>query len=90
MRKDVKVISAQPPNTDYSTPGDERNTIGGSLVAQYLLAMLTQRTGREGLADPFNGFSFMGPEDGRMGDYVFNQEGKRIGIITANDHTHTP
>lgn len=56
------------------TPGDERNTIGGSLVAQYLLAMLTQRAGREGLADPFNGFSFMGPEDGRMGDYVFNQE----------------
>ena len=47
-------------------------------MAQYLLAMLTQRAGREGLADPFNGFSFMGPEDGRMGDYVFNQEGKRI------------
>jgi hypothetical protein len=46
-------------------------------MAQYLLAMLTQRVGREGLADPFNGFSF-GPEDGRMGDYVFNQEGKRI------------
>jgi hypothetical protein len=76
VRKDVKVISAQPPNTGYRAPGDERHPIEGSLVAQYLLAMLTQRAGREGLADPFNGFSFMGPEDGRMGDYVFNQEGK--------------
>ena len=47
-------------------------------MAQYLLAMLSQRAGREGLADPFNGFGLMGPEDGRMGDYVFNQEGKRI------------
>lgn len=55
-------------------PGEDRYPIGGSLMAQYLLAMLTQRVGREGLADPFNGFSFLGPEDGRMGDYVFNQE----------------
>jgi hypothetical protein len=48
-------------------------------MTQYLLAMLTQRAGREGLADPFSGFSFLGgPEDGRMGDYVFNQEGMRI------------
>ncbi|KAI0001563.1 hypothetical protein BJV77DRAFT_968646 [Russula vinacea] len=57
------------------TPGEERNPSGGSLMTQYLLAMLTQRAGREGLADPFSGFSFLGgPEDGRMGDYVFNQE----------------
>jgi len=57
------------------TPGEERNPNGGSMMAQYLLAMLTQRAGREGLADPFSGFSFLGgPEDGRMGDYVFNQE----------------
>jgi len=57
------------------TPGDERPPMGGSVMAQYLLAMLAQRNGREGLADPFNGFSFLGgPEDGRMGDYVFNQE----------------
>ena len=49
------------------------------MMAQYLLAMLTQRAGREGLADPFSGFSFLGgPEDGRMGDYVFNQEGMCI------------
>ncbi|KAI9462932.1 hypothetical protein F5148DRAFT_982612 [Russula earlei] len=64
-----------PPNTGSRTPGEERPPVGGSLMAQYLLAMLTQRAGREGLADPFHGFSFMGsPEDGRMGDYVFNQE----------------
>jgi len=57
------------------TPGEERTPSGGSMMAQYLLAMLTQRAGREGLADPFSGFSFLGgPEDGRMGDYVFNQE----------------
>jgi len=57
-------------------PGEERHTNNGdSLMAQYLLAMLSQRAGREGLADPFSGFSFLGrPEDGRMGDYVFNQE----------------
>ncbi len=60
-------------------PGEERHPNGGSLMAQYLLAMLTQRAGREGLADPFSGFSFVGgPEDGRMGDYVFNQEGMWI------------
>jgi hypothetical protein len=53
-------------------------------MAQYLLAMLTQRAGREGLADPFSGFSFLGgPEDGRMGDYVFNQEGMWIWVIIA-------
>lgn len=57
------------------TPGEERYPIGGPMMAQYLLAMLTQRSGRDGLADPFSGFSFLGgPEDGRMGDYVFNQE----------------
>ena len=46
-------------------------------MAQYLLAMLTQRAGREGLADPFSGLSLGGPEDGRWGDYVFNQEGRQ-------------
>ena len=72
-------LSAQLPNTSYRTPGEERHPSGGSLMTQYLLAMLTQRAGREGLADPFSGFSFLGgPEDGRMGDYVFNQEGMGI------------
>jgi hypothetical protein len=75
----MSLLSAQPPNTRYSMPGEERHPNGpngGSVMAQYLLAMLSQRAGREGLADPFSGFSFLGgPEDGRMGDYVFNQEG---------------
>jgi hypothetical protein len=72
----MSMLSAQPPDIRYRTPGEERNPIGSPLMAQYLLAMLTQRAGREGLADPFSGFSFLGgPEDGRMGDYVFNQEG---------------
>lgn len=71
------LIGGPPPlgGTRRGTPGDDRHPIGGSLMTQYLLAMLTQRAGREGLADPFSGFSFLGgPEDGRMGDYVFNQE----------------
>jgi hypothetical protein len=72
----MSMLSPQPPNTRYRMPIDERHPNGGSLMAQYLLAMLSQRAGREGLADPFSGFSFLGgPEDGRMGDYVFNQEG---------------
>jgi E3 ubiquitin-protein ligase RNF115/126 len=56
-------------------PGDERR-IGGSLMAQYLLAMLSQRAGREG---PGGGFNLSGgPDDGRWGDYVFNQEGRQF------------
>ncbi|KAF8481895.1 hypothetical protein DFH94DRAFT_733674 [Russula ochroleuca] len=63
------------PGNRRGTPGEERQPSGSSMMTQYLLAMLTQRAGREGLADPFSGFSFLGgPEDGRMGDYVFNQE----------------
>jgi len=57
------------------TPGDERHPIGGSRMAQYMLAMLAQRTGRDGPGGPLSGFNVLGmPEDGRMGDYVFNQE----------------
>jgi hypothetical protein len=86
VRKDVEVIHARPSNTGYSTAGEEQHPIGGPLMAQYLLAMFSQRAGREGLADPFNGFSFLGgAEDGRMGDYVFNQEGRRTRILTADD-----
>jgi E3 ubiquitin-protein ligase RNF115/126 len=59
-------------------PGDERRVIGGSLMAQYLLAMLSQRTGREGPGGPGGGFNLSGgPDDGRWGDYVFNQEGRQ-------------
>lgn len=47
-------------------------------MAQYLLAMLTERAGREGHADPFGSLGLGGPADGRWGDYVFNQEGRRL------------
>jgi E3 ubiquitin-protein ligase RNF115/126 len=58
-------------------PGDERRVIGGSLMAQYLLAMLSQRAGREGPGGLGGGFNLSGgPDDGRWGDYVFNQEGR--------------
>lgn len=72
----MKLTSAQSLDIDYRAPSDGGHPIGGSLMAQYLLAMLTQRAGREGHADPFSDFGLLGgPEDGRMGDYVFNQEG---------------
>ena len=54
-----------------SRPGQDpdRDPINGQLMFQYLLAML----GRGGAAgSPFGG----GIQPGRMGDYVFNQEGK--------------
>jgi len=71
------VVAGAPPSSvnRRGAPNDGRHPIGGSLMAQYLLAMLTQRAGREGLADPFSELALLGgPENGRMGDYVFNQE----------------
>jgi len=72
------IVVAGPPTSGINrrgAPGEGRHPIGGSLMAQYLLAMLTQRAGREGLADPFSELGLLGgPEDGRLGDYVFNQE----------------
>ncbi|KAH9178668.1 hypothetical protein EDB89DRAFT_1927811 [Lactarius sanguifluus] len=72
------ILVAGPPTSGMNrrgAPGEGRHPIGGSLMAQYLLAMLTQRAGREGHADPFGGLGLLGgPEDGRWGDYVFNQE----------------
>lgn len=45
--------------------GADRQNISGALMAQYLMALL-------GHQDP----TMLGmPENGRMGDYVFNQEG---------------
>ncbi|KAI0094448.1 hypothetical protein BDY19DRAFT_988293 [Irpex rosettiformis] len=52
----------------------EGNTINGSLMFQYLLAML-QQPGRRGQFDnTLGGLVPPGAENGRMGDYVFNQE----------------
>lgn len=46
-------------------PGGDRQNISGALMTQYLMALL-------GYQDP----AMLGmPENGRMGDYVFNQEG---------------
>lgn len=72
-------MSAQPSllNIGHRSQDDERHQIGGPLMAQYLLAMLAQRAGREGPGGSHGGFNVLGgPEGGRMGDYVFNQEGR--------------
>jgi len=57
------------------TPGaNNRDTITGPLMFQYLLALLSQSGARDNpLAGMFPGMPG-GPENGRMGDYVFNQE----------------
>ena len=52
-------------------------------MAQYLLAMLANRPGQRNpgsVNDLFGGLfgTPEGAENGRWGDYVFNQEGKRI------------
>ena len=49
--------------------------INGPLMFQYLLAMLQQPGRRGPMADILEGFMPPGAESGRMGDYVFNQEG---------------
>ena len=49
-------------------PGQGRPTIPGALLAQYLMSMLGNH----------DHAMFGMPENGRMGDYVFNQEGAII------------
>ena len=46
----------------------ERPSIAGALMAQYLTAVLGNHD--------HGGMLFGMPENGRMGDYVFNQEGE--------------
>lgn len=48
--------------------------INGMLMAQYLMAMLGNRGGAGGPGMPLHDLLGGGPESGRMGDYVFNQE----------------
>lgn len=53
---------------------EDSPTITGPIMAQYLMALLGQR-------DPSNemfGRGLGDLSDGRMGDYVFNQEGKSL------------
>jgi len=47
-------------------PGQGRPAIPGALLTQYLMSMLGNH----------DHATFGMPENGRMGDYVFNQEGK--------------
>ncbi|KAI0059466.1 hypothetical protein BV25DRAFT_1840317 [Artomyces pyxidatus] len=57
--------------------GDNANPqIAGPLMAQYLISLLSQRRPANVRDNPFAAFDFMGggPEEGRWGDYVFNQE----------------
>ncbi|KAI0033982.1 hypothetical protein K488DRAFT_46467 [Vararia minispora EC-137] len=63
------------PNTLGGQPRTNRpeGNIAGTLMAQYLLSMLNQRAGGNH-EDPFGSMFGIGPEDGRWGDYVFNQE----------------
>ncbi|KAF9567762.1 hypothetical protein CPC08DRAFT_518402 [Agrocybe pediades] len=65
------------------TNGRERPDISGALMAQYLMALLGQRD---------VGMFGLGPENGRMGDYVFNQEAldQIITQIMENSNAHRP
>jgi len=70
--------------------GQNRDTITGSLMFQYLLALLSQNGGRD---NPFGGMfpgMPLGAENGRMGDYVFNQEAldQIITQIMENSSAH--
>ncbi|CAA7264828.1 unnamed protein product [Cyclocybe aegerita] len=70
---------------EYPPPGpggQDRATINGSLMAQYLMALLGHR-------DP----AFFGmPENGRMGDYVFSQDAldQIITQIMEGNNAHRP
>ncbi|KAI0046629.1 hypothetical protein FA95DRAFT_1542337 [Auriscalpium vulgare] len=76
--------------------GGDSPAIAGPLMAQYLLSMLSQRSQRDGREDPFGGFNMFGrtggPEDGRWGDYVFNQEAldQIITQMMENSNSHGP
>ncbi|KJA28402.1 hypothetical protein HYPSUDRAFT_33773 [Hypholoma sublateritium FD-334 SS-4] len=77
-----------PPLTPFGIPlrgddlGGDRPNISGALMTQYLMALL-------GYQDP----ATLGmPENGRMGDYVFNQEAldEIISQIMENSSAHRP
>ncbi|KAF8167358.1 hypothetical protein B0H34DRAFT_739978 [Crassisporium funariophilum] len=72
-------VRAPPNNNDT-----ERTAIQGPLMAQYLMAILGQRE--------LPATMFGVPENGRMGDYVFNQEAldQIISQIMENSNAHRP
>jgi len=83
----VPTMSAflRPPTSRSPIPGDDRPTIQGHLMAQYLMNLLNQ--------DEFPpGFAGGHPESGRMGDYVFNQEAldQVITQIMEQSNAHRP
>ncbi|KAF9469815.1 hypothetical protein BDZ94DRAFT_1243324 [Collybia nuda] len=63
-------------------------TITGPIMAQYLMALL----GHRGPMDPLFGTGMGGIEEGRMGDYVFNQEALDhiITQLMENSNSHRP
>lgn len=73
-----------------SGPRQDRDTINGPLMFQYLLAMLQQPGRRAPMGDMFEGMMPPGAESGRMGDYVFNQEAldQIITQIMENSSAH--
>ncbi|RDB29358.1 putative RING finger protein P32A8.03c [Hypsizygus marmoreus] len=68
---------------DSDTP--QGTSITGPLMAQYLMALLGQR-------DPLNDLVGRDLSDGRMGDYVFNQEAldQIITQLMENSNAHRP
>ncbi|VDC05814.1 unnamed protein product [Peniophora sp. CBMAI 1063] len=73
-------------------PAPGGNTIGGNLFAQYLFSMLANHGGQGPNGIPFPGLMGQGPENGRWGDYVFNQEAldEIVTQLMENNNTSRP
>ncbi|KDR85731.1 hypothetical protein GALMADRAFT_234790 [Galerina marginata CBS 339.88] len=76
-------LGSQPQGFGGQPGGRDRPDISGPLMAQYLMSLLG---GQQDLG------LFGGPENGRMGDYVFNQEAldQIITQIMDNSNAHRP
>ncbi|KAK7695041.1 hypothetical protein QCA50_002229 [Cerrena zonata] len=70
--------------------GDEREMITGPLMFQYLINMLSQGRNGPGSEFPFPGMMPPGSENGRWGDYVFNQDAldQIISQLMENSSSH--
>lgn len=71
-------------NRRGGAPGQDRDAINGPLMFQYLMAMLQQPGSRGPMTDLFEGLVPPGAESGRMGDYVFNQEGAPLARLALS------
>ncbi|KAJ7631234.1 hypothetical protein FB45DRAFT_917907 [Roridomyces roridus] len=76
----------QPTMADFLQGG--RGAVGGDIMARYLMALL----GREDLNSMFARGMGDGPQPGRMGDYVFNQEAldEIITQLMETSNSHRP